>query len=256
VKSGREFVPRAAEDRWPIDQFIPYPRNALAHSGGRSSFLTYNIHPMTAPRHQCLICDSYPAAHLSQLATLIIENLQANHRCCYLDSPTMVAGIRGHLAFAGLDVIREIDNGNLVLRSDQGHLVDGRFDTGRMLGLLSDAWSQAFSDGYSGLWAKGDMAWEFAGHWDLAKLLEYELAVERFFEGHPMLFGICQYNIDILPAQAVRHGLQTHRGVYLSDMRARTNPYYVSAESLPHEMRVTSSRPLEEMLVDLQESSD
>src|SRR5580658_2195498 len=80
---------------------------------------------METARHQCMIYEGSPATHLRGLARLIDEKLQANHRCLYLNSPPMVAGIRSYLAAEGVDVAREVDDGSLVLSSDSGHLVNG-----------------------------------------------------------------------------------------------------------------------------------
>jgi len=113
------------------------------------------------PRHQCMIYEGSPAKHLRGLAATIVENLKNNKRCLYLNSPTMVAGIRSYLAAAGLDLTRELERGALVVSSDQSHLVDGQFDSDRMLALLEDAVNEALRDGFSGLWATGDMTWEF-----------------------------------------------------------------------------------------------
>ncbi len=71
-----------------------------------------------------MIYEGSPAKHLPGLSQLIKEKLRANHRCLYLNSPPMVAGIRSYLAAAGIDVAEEVKNGSLVLSSDSGHLVD------------------------------------------------------------------------------------------------------------------------------------
>src|SRR5881394_2869302 len=100
-------------------------------------------------RHQCLIYEGSPAKHLRVLAASIIENINKNKRCLYLNSPTMVAGIRSYLAAAGLDLARELERAALVLSCDEGHLVNGQFDSDRMLTLLEDAVEQALRDGFS-----------------------------------------------------------------------------------------------------------
>jgi hypothetical protein len=43
-----------------------------------------------SPRHQCLIYEGAPSKHLPALAAIIHDKLQQNHRCLYLNSPTMV----------------------------------------------------------------------------------------------------------------------------------------------------------------------
>ncbi len=73
----------------------------------------------------------------------------------------MVAGIRCYLAAAGIDIVQELGKTSLVLSSGQGHLVNGRFEIDQMMHTLEDALDQALNEGYDGLWATGDMSWEF-----------------------------------------------------------------------------------------------
>ena len=182
-------------------------------------------------RHQCMIYTGSPAAHLSGLAALIAAKLGSNVRCLYLNSPPMIAGIRSYLAATGMDVAREVDRGALVLSSSDGHLIDGRFDVERMLALLSDSVCQASNDGYDGLWASGDMTWEFGLERNFDKLHDYERGLETLFERHPSLHGICQYHVDTLPPEAVEVALHTHRSAYLNETLCRINSCYVSPNS-------------------------
>jgi len=184
------------------------------------------------PRHQCLIYEGSPAKHLRALAAGIVENLKKNKRCLYLNSPTMVSGIRSYLAAAGVDLAHEMERGALVLSCDESHLVDGQFDSGRMLALLEDAIEEALRDGFSGLWATGDMTWEFGNEKNFVKLLEYERGLEQLFEKHVSLSGVCQYHTDTLPIGVVEQGLYIHRGVFVSETLSRINPYYLSHETL------------------------
>lgn len=147
----------------------------------------------------------------------------------YLNSPDMVAGMRRHLFAAGLDLKKELERGALVLSSDQGHLNRGRFDIARMLQLLEGAANGAVSDGFAGLWASGDMTWEFAGESNLDKLSEYELRLEEVMWRHPHLSGICLYRRDTLPAHAIETALVSHSSLYLSASLSEVNPrYYVT----------------------------
>lgn len=135
----------------------------------------------TVPRHQCLVYEGSPAPHLPGLAALLRQKLRENYRCLYLNSPPMVAGMRSYLFAAGMDVPKEVTKGGLVLSSDTMHLLNGRFYSDRMLRMLDDAVEEALKDGYRGLWATGDMSWEFGPEKDFSKLLEYEWRLEEFF---------------------------------------------------------------------------
>src|SRR5689334_19453136 len=143
--------------------------------------MSFLPHMQDLARHQCLIYSGSPARHLSSLAALIRHKLDDGVRCLYLNSRPMVAGMRSYLAAAGVNVAAEVEKGSLVLSFDQKHLVEGHFDPDLMLHSLEEAVQLALSDGYKGLWASGDMTWEFGSMKEMAKLLEYEWKLEDLF---------------------------------------------------------------------------
>ena len=181
-------------------------------------------------RHQCLIYRGSPAPHLPAIAALMRRKLGERHRCLYLNSPPMVAGMRSYLAAAGVDVAHEVEKRSLILSSDQGHLAGGSFDADLMLQALEEAVQQAHNDGYEGLWATGDMTWEFGSRKNMANLLQYEWKLEDLFRRQPSLCGICQYHVDTLPPEAVRQGLLAHQAIFINETLARVNPDYVARE--------------------------
>lgn len=189
-----------------------------------------------------MIYDGAPSAQLPAIATVLAERLRANFRCLYLNSPPMVAGLRSTLAASGIDPAETIGSGALVLSSDQSHLVDGDFDIDSMIETLALSVKQALADGFAGLWASGDMLWEFGTDKNLAKLLAYEVELEGLLEREPALCGICQYHRDILPDIAVQVGLYTHQAVYLNQMLLRMNPYYRDLQTLQNENETASAR--------------
>jgi hypothetical protein len=183
-------------------------------------------------RHQCLIYDGSPAKMLPTIAAIIKQKLSENLRCLYLNSPTMVTGLRSCLFAAGVDVTHEIAKNSLILSSGQTHLKNGHFDVDLMLGTLEETMNQALADGYQGLWATGDMSWEMGRDKDLEKLAEYEWRLENFFQKHPTLSGICQYHAESLPREALCHGLLAHPALFINETLARINPRYIPTEAL------------------------
>jgi hypothetical protein len=177
-----------------------------------------------------LVYDGAPSAQLSLIAAAAAEHLAANCRCLYLNSPPMVAGFRLKLAACGIDVASVVNSGALVLSSDQDHLDKGEFDVTGMLSLLSAAVTDALADGYTGLWASGDMLWEFGSEKNLSKLLAYELGLEDLMKAQPALSGICQYHRDLLPDEAIRVALCTHEAGYFNETIPRLNQYFRSIE--------------------------
>src|SRR5262249_41492897 len=141
-------------------------------------------------------------------------------------------GMRSYLSAAGLDVEQETERRALALTSDQSHLIDGEFDTDRMLEMLDRAVWEARCDGYSGLWASGDMTWEFGNERNFVKLLDYDRKLETLFDKHPTLSGVCQYHADTLPVGVVEHGCHVHPGVYVNETLSRINPYFLSHDTL------------------------
>ena len=181
------------------------------------------------PRHQCLIYRGAPTEQLAGLALLIRKKLEANYRCLYLNSPQMVAGMRAYLTSSGLDVHQAVVDGRLILSSSHDHLVEGEFDPQRMLQLLKEAYDGALKDGYAGLWASGDMAWEFGPGRDFDKLVQYGRELEAVFHSHPNLHGVCQYHADVLPEEAVTSGRALHPAIYVNETLSRINADYVPA---------------------------
>lgn len=181
----------------------------------------------SAFRHPCVIYDGAASRHLPAMAEVLRGKLVQNHRCLYLNSAPMVAGMGSYLAAAGVDVTQETARGSLVFSSEQTHLADGRFEIDRMMEALQGAVTRALLDGYAGLWATGDMTWELGPERDFSKLLEYEWRLEEFMRAHPALSGICQYHTSTLPREALRHALVSHQGIFVNETLSQINPHFL-----------------------------
>jgi len=180
-------------------------------------------------RHKCLIYDGHPSEQLPVVLPLLMDGLQRHWRCLYLGNPEMVQMVTAALVAKGLDTKREVEKGALVLSSDRSHLQGGRFDPDAMIAGLCAAIDQAVSDGFEGLCATGDMRWELGEDRNFERVLEYEARLEQVFRERP-LRGICQYHRDIVPAQAIRDALVTHRSAYIGDVLNRDNLFYIPPE--------------------------
>jgi hypothetical protein len=181
-------------------------------------------------RHQCLIYAGSPSQQLPTLAATIQRKLDEGQRCMYLNSPPMVSGVRSCLAAIGVDVANNVSKERLVLSSDSA-IVDDVFDVDVMLGKLEDALDQALSDGYEGLWATGDMTWEFGSEKNFAKLMDYEYRLEELMLRRPELSGVCQYHQDTLPPDVALKAVLTHRTLFINETLSRINPDYVPSGS-------------------------
>ena len=196
-------------------------------------------------RHQCLIYEGAPSQKLHILAVMLQRKLSEGYRCLYLNSASMVAGMRSTLASIGIDVSYEIAKARLVLSSEP--VSSGReFNSEVMLIKLEDSLNQALNDGYKGLWATGDMTWEFGPEKNFTKLLEYEWGLEELFKLRKELCGVCQYHRDTLPMEAMRHSLLTHPAVVINDTLFHINPHYL--KSTLHREQSKTNYELDEMI--------
>jgi hypothetical protein len=169
------------------------------------------------PRHQCLIYSGSRTRQLAALAGALVAHLKANYRCLYLNAPEMIEGMRAYLTSAGINVTEEIFKKRLILSCDQSHLREGVFDHHFMIEQIKSMCAQSVADGHAGLWASGDMGWEIGPAQDFSKLVEYERALEGVFASHPMLRGVCQYHVDMLPPGVPEIGAMTHPARFVTE---------------------------------------
>jgi len=203
-------------------------------------------------RHQCIIYAGAPSQKLSTMAAAMVQKMNDGYRCLYMNSASMVAGMRSCLASMGIDVPSLLAEKRIVLSSEPVS-EDEDFDIGQMLQKLEDMLDEALKDGYKGLWASGDMTWELGSEKNFEKLLEYESKLEALFQRRKELHGICQYHYDTLPAEVLRHGLVMHRTVFINETLSRLNPHFISS-GLP--TATTAANPLlDEMIAELCQSN-
>jgi hypothetical protein len=150
----------------------------------------------------------------------------------YFNHPEMIDNLKQHLKVAGVDVAGEQSAARLIFFSERPHLKFGCFDIKCMMQTLEEALDQALNDGHAGLWAAGDIGWEFGPENDYSKLLDYESHLDAFFYEHKELSGICQYHRPTLPKEAVGQGLYSHPTLFISETLSVPNPNYLKPELL------------------------
>lgn len=198
-------------------------------------------------RHQCLIYEGSPSKKLHMLAAIIQRKLDEGYRCLYLNSAPMVTGMRSTLMAMGIDVVSEISKARLILSSEP--VSAGKvFDVELMLNKLEETLNKALKDGYKGLWASGDMTWEFGPGKDFSKLLEYELKLEEMCQRRKEFYGICQYHKDTLPQDVMRQSLLAHSNIVINETLSRINPHYLKS-SWP--IGLSTSNKLDEIIASL-----
>ena len=177
-------------------------------------------------RHQCHIYDGPATRGLAKMAAALIHKLDEGYRCLYLNSPELITEMAKYLEAAGTDVERELKKGSLLLSSDQSHLDDGNFEIDQMMDSLETAVTLAPREGYKGLWAVGDMAWEFGPVQNFVKLLNYERRLDELFRRQPTMSGVCQYHVGTVPRDALHDGLVSHSAIFVNETLARVNPLF------------------------------
>ena len=181
------------------------------------------------PRHQCLVYSGSPNLHLRPVSLVMCDKLKRRHRCIYLNSAPMVAGMGSYLAAAGVDVDQEVRESNLILSSERPHLANDRFDVDGMLESLRSELERALREGYAGLWATGDMTWEMGPDQDVAKLAEYERRLDEFLRTHPQMGGICQYHANTLQKEVVDQAMRVHPAFFINETLSILNPQFSQA---------------------------
>src|SRR5690348_6845792 len=111
-------------------------------------------------RHKCLIYDGHPSEQLHVVIPFLLDGLQNHWRCLYLGSPEMVRMVDSALTAQGVEAVREVRQGSLILSSDRSHLAQGSFEPQIMIDRLSAMIDSAVQDGFEGLCTAGDMLWE------------------------------------------------------------------------------------------------
>jgi hypothetical protein len=117
-----------------------------------------------------------------------------------------------------------------------------------MPGNLNPCWDQAIKDDYKGMWASGDMTWEFGPAKDFSRLMEYEVGLEEMFQRRQELCGICQYHHDTLPLEAMRQGLLIHPTIVINETLKVINPHYLKS-NWPADLN--TNEKLDEMITEL-----
>ena len=179
------------------------------------------------------ICVLYETAEeqRSVAAAYVADGLGHGERCFYVaDSPAGLGQFRVALRSLGIDV-EDARRSRALLEAtyDEAHLVDGFFDSERMLAMLNQAVETALNDGFAGLRTCGDMSWLLGDPPGAQHVVEYEALLNQFFQG-VRACGMCQYDRRRLPDTLLDHALATHSSAVIGGTH-KTNPFYEPAAS-------------------------
>lgn len=142
------------------------------------------------------LCQLYATEdeHRAVLTPFLQHGLERGERVLYVADFHTPDEILKYLRDAGLDVGAYQARDQLRLVSPaEAYVHDGIFDPRRMIAMLEEETEQARRDGFSALRVTGEMTWALRGLPGSDRLIEYEIALDRFFATHAAL-AICQYD--------------------------------------------------------------
>lgn len=175
------------------------------------------------------VCAMYMSAEEQETvaARFIAEGLSVGERCLFAGASTAaLARFRDRLRGEGIHAATEEHRrALLLLTKEQAHLVDGCFDSERMLRMLNQAVEDALNDGFAGLRTCGDMSWLLDDAAGASQVVEYEALVTELFKTVRGL-AMCQYDRSLLPPEIIDHALATHRTIVMDGAHA-TNPFAI-----------------------------
>jgi hypothetical protein len=152
------------------------------------------------PGGHCLYAYEASAEHLLTLAGFVRRGLDRDGRVvCFTDLVTP-SQLIAYLAYAGLTPEVAMERGDLVVeRAEASYLLGGSFDPDRMVATFAAERDRALDEGYSSLWASGEVNWvrrKVPGH---EALVDYEAAVGKVFEGQPAVALCCTTAASLIP---------------------------------------------------------
>ena len=118
------------------------------------------------------------------------------------------------------------ENQLAIATSDSAYLVDGRFDTERMLGFWDERVGAAIhGDGFAMSRAVGEMTWSLRDAPGVEQLVGYESRLNDFMPRYPQVI-LCLYELDRFSSKILVDVLKTHPKMLLGGM-VLDNPYYL-----------------------------
>jgi hypothetical protein len=184
-------------------------------------------------QHICAVYDT-PEEQLAIAAEYLFDGLCRGERAYYVAaSAEALQSFNDVLAAKGLDVAQALRTTALLEATHaEAHLVDGRFDSERMLRLLNEGIESALHAGFVGFRTCGEMSWLLGEPSGSDQIVEYEALLNHMFLG-TMACGMCLYDASRLPMALVDHGLATHWTVVI-DRQHKPNPFYRQPEVARH----------------------
>jgi hypothetical protein len=176
--------------------------------------------------HICALFET-EVEQVTMAAEYLADGLRRGERAFYVGrSADALDRFRDALRACGIDVDAMIESGALAQATNaEAHLVDGCFDSERMMSMLNEAVESALIDGFTGFRTCGDMSWLLTNAPGAEHVMAYESMLNEFF--HRLgACGMCQYDKRRFSEQVIQQALATHASTMV-DGRPAVNPHYI-----------------------------
>lgn len=191
--------------------------------------LSSSVNWLSPHDHVCLIYQSNEQ-RLCTIAQYIACGLERGEQCVYCADQSTSAQILSALQNTGLDAESIVRSGSLVIiDKNSSYLKEDRFDPDAMIEFLFDLTKRSKAAGYSMLRLTGEMTWSLGNESALARLIEYESKLNRFYKENDAI-GMCQYDRCRFMPDLLASALYTHP---LAVFDGRGNELILVAEDHP-----------------------
>jgi methanogenic corrinoid protein MtbC1 len=205
-------------------------RSPTADGGGRLELHGAPIQigrgTLERDRHICAFVDS-AADEYGLLLPFVADGLGQGERAVHVVDPARRTEHVQRLEAAGIDVRGGMARGQIeILDWSEAHLHGGRFDPAGMTARLKSIFSEGRHAGYARTRLVAHMGWALEGCPGVERLIDYEIAVDRFLHGLPDPV-VCTYDRTRITAAFAMDVFAAHRvGVVTGGLRR--NPLFGS----------------------------
>jgi hypothetical protein len=177
--------------------------------------------------HLCLFYDDDPREQLPVLVPFIKQGLEQGERCVYVADDMTVFQAHRALADAGVDALRALARGALLLLTRADWRQPGELDSDLKAAQVRGMIDGAIDAGFSGVRFGVEMTWTLGPTIDAARLRHWEATINTMFTPATPARIICQYSRWRLTPGALHAGIVTHPQAILGD-GLYNNPFYAA----------------------------
>lgn len=175
--------------------------------------------------HICLVFRD-EAERKSIVSRFIEAGIAEQERVFYFADSAKPGEVRDWLGALDVDTDTALTGGCLSIdEAADTYCPDGAFVPDRMLDTLRSAYTGSREAGYPGSRVSGEMTWALRGFPGSDRLMQYEAAVNRVVQSHPIT-AMCQYDANRFSGSTIFRALQVHPYMVMHGQLVK-NPYYL-----------------------------